>query len=501
MTPIEITYNTPVPIDITLLGVGIKGDKGIQGIPGATYDDTLIKSQLADNVTQLGLKITKGSFFYNTKDYGAKGDGITDDAPAINAFIATLDVNKSCTIYFPDGKYLIKSTIIIPYLSTYWTMCGNGSASILKLGANCDLVSFQLPPTGSAVNRFTFRNLCLDGDSRIGSSILLKAQGFSQLDINNIFFLRIPTTGAGLYVAGNGVNTSHDNHISKLYFDTTTGLACIQLASTSADLIFSDIFAEGRFGVDYIIYGINCGGFQFSNSHISNAKKNVMLLEGCGKSPRFTNVMFDNALENLIILSGTTNKVQFVQFNNCIFFNIPNNFSGILSNGSAGLGVVDTHINNCEFVFAGATGNKCVAESGTVLRTKINGGFISSGTGGYFVIADVLSEIKNFVGFNPIGVLTPPANPLANSTGYQNTFNVPIKIRIPFYATINGSVGNVVCYIGKTSANTIISSNLIIGNTTTDNPQTIEIEVPSGWFYAFVGTGVTPKTCTIISRD
>jgi len=46
-------------------------------------------------------------------DFGAKGDGVTDDAPAINRALAQMktSVNNWCVLYFPAGTYLINSTV------------------------------------------------------------------------------------------------------------------------------------------------------------------------------------------------------------------------------------------------------------------------------------------------------------------------------------------------------------------------------------------------------
>ena len=58
------------------------------------------------------------------KDFGAKGDGVTDDAPAINAAIAQLlqgypqSGNLAVTLYFPPGTYMISSEILLyPYIT------------------------------------------------------------------------------------------------------------------------------------------------------------------------------------------------------------------------------------------------------------------------------------------------------------------------------------------------------------------------------------------------
>lgn len=53
---------------------------------------------------------------YNAKDWGAVGDGVNDDSPAINALIAYVVAQpsfKTRTIYFPAGNYALHSTIVV----------------------------------------------------------------------------------------------------------------------------------------------------------------------------------------------------------------------------------------------------------------------------------------------------------------------------------------------------------------------------------------------------
>ncbi|KAJ6095063.1 hypothetical protein N7467_002576 [Penicillium canescens] len=81
--------------------------------------------------------------FRNVKDYGAKGDGVTDDTAAINAAISAggrfgpagrqTSTTTPAIVYFPSGTYLI-STSIIDYYFTQ--LIGNANAMpVLKATA------------------------------------------------------------------------------------------------------------------------------------------------------------------------------------------------------------------------------------------------------------------------------------------------------------------------------------------------------------------------------
>lgn len=49
----------------------------------------------------------------NVRNFGAKGDGVTDDAPAIEAAIASIK-EKGGTVYLPSGNYKMSKGILVP---------------------------------------------------------------------------------------------------------------------------------------------------------------------------------------------------------------------------------------------------------------------------------------------------------------------------------------------------------------------------------------------------
>jgi glucan 1,3-beta-glucosidase len=112
--------------------------------------------------------------FRNVKDYGAKGDGITDDAPAIQAAIddggrgvAGNDLGTTggpAVVYFPQGTYLMAEGIQ-SFVDTM--LIGNPiDRPTLKASAhlkNTTLLAMQDPAFGSTVNFYiTVKNLVLD---------------------------------------------------------------------------------------------------------------------------------------------------------------------------------------------------------------------------------------------------------------------------------------------------------------------------------------------------
>ena len=72
-------------------------------------------------------KVDMTSFYINVKDYGAVGDGSTDDATAINNAIAAAKAAGGGVVFFPVGNYRVASTInVTGSTGRYITLMGEG---------------------------------------------------------------------------------------------------------------------------------------------------------------------------------------------------------------------------------------------------------------------------------------------------------------------------------------------------------------------------------------
>lgn len=83
--------------------------------------------------------IFRRQVFRNVKDYGAKGDGVTDDTAAINSAMSDgarcgnncgSSTIKPAIVYFPAGTYLVSSSIQQWYNTQ---LIGNVSPPVYKL--------------------------------------------------------------------------------------------------------------------------------------------------------------------------------------------------------------------------------------------------------------------------------------------------------------------------------------------------------------------------------
>ena len=72
----------------------------------------------------------KNAEFVSVKDFGAVGDGVTDDTAAIQAAITSVCTLYGKSLYFPPGTYIISDQITIPF-STGWRIFGASRASTI----------------------------------------------------------------------------------------------------------------------------------------------------------------------------------------------------------------------------------------------------------------------------------------------------------------------------------------------------------------------------------
>jgi hypothetical protein len=114
----------------------------------------------------------------SVKDFGATGDGITDDTVAIQSAI-NYSVSNNAELYVPKGVYLISSTLSIPAGSTYFSMCGAGKETfgaynlraitrLLWNGPATDPV-IRVETAGATRPYKKFSNFCIDATSSAAS--------------------------------------------------------------------------------------------------------------------------------------------------------------------------------------------------------------------------------------------------------------------------------------------------------------------------------------------
>lgn len=116
----------------------------------------------------------------NVRDYGATGDGVTNDGPAISAAVAALPAANSW-LYFPPGKYNLASGISDIGNKTNLFVDGDGAELYNTNGSN----TLVFEPTCNGV---TVQNLRFTGNAVVrGSGIHIRCHADNCFISNNYF--------------------------------------------------------------------------------------------------------------------------------------------------------------------------------------------------------------------------------------------------------------------------------------------------------------------------
>src|SRR5262245_40581355 len=108
---------------------------------------------------------------FNVKDYGAVGDGVTDDRLAIQAAVDACNAAGGGEVYIPDGVYIVSGQLnqslgcIMLYSNITLTGDGMGQTTIkLQDGWNGAITGIVRTPYGVDTHNVYVHDLTIDGN-------------------------------------------------------------------------------------------------------------------------------------------------------------------------------------------------------------------------------------------------------------------------------------------------------------------------------------------------
>jgi hypothetical protein len=256
--------------------------------------------------------VTPSNYAYptgNVKRYGAIGDGVTDDSAA---FQRALSCNTS--VYVPASTYLV-SSLVIPSTSGL-VLYGDGTSSILKQKADGNpLISWS--QSSIVYTEGYIERLAFIGTS--GTNHTINTSGVGGITLQDLYFTDVPVGFSSIYCNGAAATYTHDQRLRNIqiyYKSANGGHSGIRLGPLSSDASITDFIMNGGFHVSYCIYAdIGAQTHQMSNSHPYNASNNIFFGAGSSGDFTFDNVVFDNATNDLVVLTGFTDTM----FSSCWF--------------------------------------------------------------------------------------------------------------------------------------------------------------------------------------
>jgi hypothetical protein len=264
--------------------------------------------------------------FASVLDFGAKGNGLTDDTAAINRALNQLYCVQSNpqvrrSLFFPAGVYIISGPINIP---PYATLYGEGpDNSIIQMvasggsGTCVAQTADSLQQTGANIG---------SGGATPPTDININNMAFQSLDDTKDIFLVQSTTdcafrSVGFYGPGTTATLDID----------TLATSCVSLASLmvhTTNILFDGCRFNGT------VYGVNTSdvtnGVTIANSNFNILYQGVALgtgsiISGGPTGTRITSNIFDNVYSSGIIIGGVSLNIS--GYN--IFYDVADHFQGI----------------------------------------------------------------------------------------------------------------------------------------------------------------------------
>lgn len=192
---------------------------------------------------------------FNVKNYGAKGDGITNDTAAINAARVAAENTPWSTVYLPKGTYVINDSLFPGGDQVRWLGDGKDITTIKVANGSSQQYLFV---TEASVNHITFQDLTLDANAQNAPSMLTTSYIRNSSDIQ---YLNIKINAEGVkpfdWHADYGVSMKNSEVIGGTNF----------LGSASQVFIDgSQFFGTGSGENQSLLYGFGVENLSITNS-------------------------------------------------------------------------------------------------------------------------------------------------------------------------------------------------------------------------------------------
>lgn len=305
--------------------------------------------------------------FATVKDFGAVGDGVTDDTAAINRALYELfcrETNPQIrrSLFFPAGVYLVTESILIP---PYATLYGEGvDNSVITLSAFPDDSSTVtcVAQTSDSLQQ-TGVNIGLNG-ATAPQYITVNNLGFKNLNVSTHVFIVDSAVDCKFQNVSFVGARDEDQLINTI--DESIGVAFSSSYRNPSQLVFDDcIFTNTTFGLhtDNTVSGVTV-----TNSKLDTLYQGIALgtgvVVGTGATGfRITNNRFDNIYSQGIVFGD----VQLNASGYNIFYDVGNHFSGTTNPATS---VIDIQSNNN--VSIGDMFERSDAYAGTYSRVDVN---------------------------------------------------------------------------------------------------------------------------------
>lgn len=248
----------------------------------------------------------------SVKDFGAKGDGITDDTSAIQTAV-DLAATDGFKLFFPKGTYIISSAISVTggNLPQGFGLIGN--AIIKQATDNIPILNFDV----LGQSRITIDGISLSYEnlqpSSNTSAVCMLFSGGSSGSPNNNYNSEFKNLNfAGCYIGiGQEANQNFwGNRVEHIIFSNISGSAIdLTLGGGSPNNYFSNLYANASANTDAVFQLSSMAELTFENVEVNNINNSQALFISNSRSVLVRNFRveigsFDTNYAGLLAISG-----------------------------------------------------------------------------------------------------------------------------------------------------------------------------------------------------
>lgn len=346
-------------------------------------------------------------------DFGATGDGVTDDTAAINRALYQLycvqanpQIRRS--LFFPAGNYLITNTILVPpyamlygegpqssilnfFVNTWTNTVAYAAGVLVKSGSSYYRSNFAVPVgtglTDQVGGQYYWGNISTGAADSLPGYIMRTASSTQETGVNivspyepqNILITNMNMV-TNQIMDGILIERAHDCAFTNVGFQgplttstltvSTDDIAAVRWASTTS-LVTSHITFENC-NFNGFTYGTNTEqqieGITFSNCNFDTLYQGVYLggvtpVNGGPTGVRIITNVFDNIYVEGVVIEGVSLNTT----TNNMFYDVGNHFNGAALAASPIIDI-DTANNVC----LGDMFERTTAQATTYPRIKLN---------------------------------------------------------------------------------------------------------------------------------
>ena len=319
--------------------------------------------------------------FVSVKDFGAKGDGTTDDTSAIQNAI-NFGASNGIAVMIPNGIFKITSTLTIPAAATYSNFClfGQTSTPLGTYGSTVALGSIIQTSTSSISaiqtqqltspnntlgywsSNIVIRNLQIWGKKNQSSSSWSGAeQSAIGLNLSYSYFVQVENVN----VQGFGVGIQHINCAETYHTGVTAatnnyiGVWLQSLSGGDCQIWFKNLQIDNNANRDLYCRSIRSvwiNGGECITSYIAGiTNQSRIQLDYCSSDSNFVfqNFNAENHQNNLPLVTFTNSTVfASIKFINCCFESFNNSavsgqYNPLVNTGGATFDVLQ--VTGCQF--------------------------------------------------------------------------------------------------------------------------------------------------------